>query len=575
MLSGLKQSYIQHHEARQSFLIRFQWFTLLLGGGIFSALLWSGSYLAAVSTGFFTLCVLATFPFRTRGYSFLCAVALSIIMLAEPTTAIVFSRGIESPYLIWLVVPMFAATGLLGARGGILAGITAVVTYIALYIWSEPINRLNELAPEYYEGMFFLSFVSAVAYCGAIAWIAVSAIEKESTQASEQAANSALKAIQLADSEKQLTRQIDEQKNLQAIIAHELRTPAATLKMLFDDHLSAQLADSERSTVNDLLEHLNSVMDDMQLVREPDRLAQATQTKGEFSAVMQAAVHMADRFVKDAQLEIELLPAQDEVAVLLPKQVLRQIIINLVKNCAVHANASRLRISMAYEVREQQAHYQVLFEDDGSGVPADYRSQIFEPFGRGDSQADGSGIGLAVCRDYARSALSGDLAYVDSELGGAGFRLTGVLELAKSDKPYRTGELPKAIEGQSVLLVEDSLVLQTLTKKMLEAQGARVQVADDGINAMKVLGESSFDLILTDLHMPKMDGIELTKTLRALDYEVPIFGLTAAFGDESKLLMAAGANAILGKPLSVQALNKAILRLDSAKSHLSLVSSRG
>ena len=181
----------------------------------------------------------------------------------------------------------------------------------------------------------------------------------------------------------------------------------------------------------------------------------------------------------------------------------------------------------------------------------------------------------SVCRDYARSALSGDLAYVDSELGGAGFRLTGVLELAKSDKPYRTGELPKAIEGQSVLLVEDSLVLQTLTKKMLEAQGARVQVADDGINAMKVLGESSFDLILTDLHMPKMDGIELTKTLRALDYEVPIFGLTAAFGDESKLLMAAGANAILGKPLSVQALNKAILRLDSAKSHLSLVSSRG
>ena len=470
---------------------------------------------------------------------------------------------------------MFAATGLLGARGGILTGITAVVTYIVLYIWSEPINRLNELAPEYYEGMFFLSFGSAVAYCAAIAWIAVSAIEKESTQASEQAAISALKATQLADSEKQLTRQIDEQKNLQAIIAHELRTPAATLKMLFDDHLSAQLAESERSTVNDLLEHLHSVMDDMQLVREPDRLAQATRTKGEFSAVIQASVHMADRFVKDAELEIELLPAQDEVAVLLPKQVLRQITINLVKNCAVHANATRLRISMAYEVREQQVHYQVLFEDDGSGVPADYRSQIFEPFSRGTSEADGSGIGLSVCREYARSVLSGDLAYVDSELGGAGFRLTGVLELAKSDKPYRAGELPKAIEGQSVLLVEDSLVLQTLTKKMLEAQGARVQVADDGINAMKALGDSSFDLILTDLHMPKMDGIELTKTLRALDHNVPIFGLTAAFGDESKLLMAAGANAILGKPLSVQALNKAIIELDSTKPPLSLVSSRG
>lgn len=575
MLSGLKQSYIQHHEARQSFLIRFQWLTLVVALGFLAAFVFTGSYFSAFSTGTFTLVLLSTFALRAHGYTFHSAAVLSVIFFVEPTTAIVFSRGIESPYLIWLVVPMFAATGLLGARGGILAGITAVVTYIALYIWSEPINRLNELAPEYYEGMFFLSFVSAVAYCAAIAWIAVSAIEKESTQASEQAANSALKAIQLAESEKQLTRQIDEQKNLQAIIAHELRTPAATLKMLFDDHLSAQLADSERSTVNDLLEHLNSVMDDMQLVREPDRLAQATQTKGEFSAVMQAAVHMADRFVKDAQLEIEFLPAQGEIPVLLPKQVLRQITINLVKNCAVHANATRLRISMAYEVREQQAHYQVLFEDDGSGVPADYRSQIFEPFGRGDSQADGSGIGLAVCRDYARSALSGDLAYVDSELGGAGFQLTGVFACAKSNKSRKTSELPKAIEGQSVLLVEDSLVLQTLTKKMLEAQGAQVKVADDGINAMKVLGESSFDLILTDLHMPKMDGIELTKTLRALDHNVPIFGLTAAFGDESKLLMAAGANAILGKPLSVQALNKAIIELDSTKPPLSLVSSRG
>ena len=63
--------------------------------------------------------------------------------------------------------------------------------------------------------------------------------------------------------------------------------------------------------------------------------------------------------------------------------------------------------------------------------------------------------------------------------------------------------------------------------------------------------------------------------LRSLDHNVPILGLTAAFGNESKLLMAAGANAILGKPLSVEALNKAIIELDSTKPPLSLVSSRG
>ena len=125
-----------------------------------------------------------------------------------------------------------------GCAEGIVAAVAAVGTYIGLYMWSTLINRLNELAPEYYEGMFFLSFVSA-------------------------------------------------------------------------------------------------------------------------------AVHMADRFVKDAQLEIEFLPAQGEIPVLLPKQVLRRITIILVKKCAVHANATRLPVSMSCEVREQQVHYQVLFEDDG------------------------------------------------------------------------------------------------------------------------------------------------------------------------------------------------------------------
>ena len=72
----------------------------------------------------------------------------------------------------------------------------------------------------------------------------------------------------------------------------------------------------------------------------------AMQTKGEFSAVIRAAVHMADRFVKDAQLEIEFLPAQGEIPVLLPKQVLRQITINLVKNvipCVVFVDQKLMR----------------------------------------------------------------------------------------------------------------------------------------------------------------------------------------------------------------------------------------
>ena len=116
MLSGLKQSYIQHHEARQSFLIRFQWLTLMVALGFIGAFVFTGSNVSAVSTLSFTLILIATIALRVRGYSFQSAIVLSIAFLVEPTMAIIFSRGIESPYLVWLVVPMFATTGLLGAR---------------------------------------------------------------------------------------------------------------------------------------------------------------------------------------------------------------------------------------------------------------------------------------------------------------------------------------------------------------------------------------------------------------------------------------------------------------------------
>jgi len=97
----------------------------------------------------------------------------------------------------------------------------------------------------------------------------------------------------------------------------------------------------------------------------------------------------------------------------------------------------------------------------------------------------------------------------------------------------------------------------TATEAMLSNAGAKTQTAYNGTAALQILNTLSFDLILTDIFMPEMDGYELIKTLREQGYDKPVFGMTAAIiGNEIDELYQAGADKILTKPFTVEELNR-------------------
>ena len=568
MINRIRENYTAHYEARVAVLVVLQRLALFVGIAFGLGLVWIGSYVSAA----ITVCCLALLEFtvhlRRQGEALLASTLLAIVFFVEPTAVIILSGGMHSPYIVWLAVPIFAAGGLLGGRAALVAATCAVVAFSALLFLDGSLGMLNELPSSAYASMRLFSFGVAAVLASALAWIVMSMLERESEAAQASALEATLRAEELRQAEKGMREQIRARDELHSVISRELRVPAATLKMLFDDATLIQLENPNGRTINDLLERMLSVMEDMRLAREPERLKRAPRIPARASSVVSHAVRMADRFVSESGLNVSVrLNGTGEIPVEMPKRVLRQITMKLVKNCAIHAGAEHLEIGIDWQRDGDSIQYTIRFADDGCGVSPVDQGALFEGFTRGDSAAEGGRVGLRACRDYARKVLAGDLTYMTSPWGGAEFVLVARFKVA-SEEQFDAEAGRKSAEPlrhARVLLAEDSDVLRVLSVELLQQRGALVTSACDGQEALRHIENANFDLVVVDLHMPKVDGLELTRRLREGGARMPIIGVTAAVGDDAALIRRAGANAVLTKPLDVERIED-ILEAHAARS---------
>lgn len=139
--------------------------------------------------------------------------------------------------------------------------------------------------------------------------------------------------------------------------------------------------------------------------------------------------------------------------------------------------------------------------------------------------------------------------YFDSDLGGAGFKLTFPIQAAQLAS-QTTKVSADALSGLRILLAEDDAMLRTMTQRILEKRGARVTAVEDGQSALSVYDPNKFDLVLTDLMMPNLDGLGLVKGVRGQGGTTLIVAVTAAvIGNETEQLLSAGANHVMPKPI--------------------------
>jgi PAS domain S-box-containing protein len=256
---------------------------------------------------------------------------------------------------------------------------------------------------------------------------------------------------------------------------------------------------------------------------------------------------------------------------------IRQILSNLIGNAIKFTQKGSIHISMRglSQGVSKEEFLEIDLNDTGIGISIDDREKLFQHFAQADQSISrrygGTGLGLVLSRRLSQE-LGGELWLVKSEIGqGSLFRVrisagpfekytadetTQILPDSSSSKSH-----PDALSGIQVLLVEDVPDNQMILKNYLTIAKARVEIAENGLEGIEKAQSGSHDLILMDIELPLLDGIEATKRLRALGYSKPILALSAhAMPEAVQRSTEAGCNEHMTKPLKQHELIEAVIR---------------
>lgn len=371
---------------------------------------------------------------------------------------------------------------------------------------------------------------------------------------------------QLSKSERELKLKAETQAQIFAVIGHELRTPMASIKMMQDD-MKLQDIEPHGADICRTVESSIEILEDLRLIAQPERAKLVKRvTDNPYNCIERTLASISSM---TTQRHLHLNFHADSASnrnYLFAVQPFRQMVTNLVKNAAVHANASECWIELRCSPTDnEEMRLTVEITDNGKGIPLEQRQRLFKAFERGNTDADGTGLGLFITKELAQE-LGGDIEYFSPGTQGAGFRFHCALQPAPDVITEQRGdESESLLSGLRVLVAEDQPTLNKLTVKQLEVAGALVTPTFDGIEALLQLETQEFDLLLTDINMPQMNGYQLTQEARALGFTGLIVGVTAAtIGRETDKLIESGADGVVTKPITMKALNSLLAELKSA-----------
>ncbi len=364
-----------------------------------------------------------------------------------------------------------------------------------------------------------------------------------------------------------------------AMMSHELRTPmngvlgmAHALKQTkLDDRQAAQVEMLVRSG-DGLMAILNDILDVSKIEAGKLELEAIAFDLGEVvERVMDLWRETAS--AKGVALSFEMAPGAPDWLEGDPNR-LRQIMLNLVSNALKFTASGEVRLSVRPLMSDlkDRARFEIAVFDTGIGMTPEQQAKLFQSFSQADAATTrkfgGTGLGLAICRQLT-DLMGGEIS-AESEPGrGSIFRV--ILDLARAeavdlDEPEAESE---GLTHLSILVAEDNPINQAVVRAVLEAVGARLETANDGAEALDMLREKTFDLVLMDVHMPRMDGVEALRRIRAGetgDARVPVIALTAdAMPGEDEKLLAHGFDDVQGKPIQPMALITAILDACAAR----------
>ncbi len=241
---------------------------------------------------------------------------------------------------------------------------------------------------------------------------------------------------------------------------------------------------------------------------------------------------------------------------------LKQILLNLTDNAIKFTAKGKVTVWIKLErVVDGSAVLRFSVKDTGIGMTEHQMSRLFRPFTQADTTTTrkygGTGLGLAICKRLVEM-MNGDITVKSQPDLGSEFEFTAQFGLAQSPVPPRRRDIPHTAEtygtlaGIRVLLVEDDEINRDVGRELLESEGLAVDVAENGQEAVNKVEPGKYDIVLMDIQMPVMDGIEATRLIRRRKdlQDLPILSMTAEVMSEGlEAYRRAGMNANIAKPI--------------------------
>ncbi|MCB5306959.1 response regulator [Yersinia massiliensis] len=358
-----------------------------------------------------------------------------------------------------------------------------------------------------------------------------------------------------------------------ASMSHEIRTPISTIMgflELLSTHKQSPDEDQESiqlayATAQHLLGLIGDVLDMEKIESGNFELApEWVDVEALITSTLRTFAGLAKQ--KNLQLIFVNRLVKGEYLWLDP-QALRQILSNFLSNAIKFTQQGSIEVCVETHAKSKMQTQLILsVSDTGSGISQQDQQKLFTPFSQTQvgKQQMGSGLGLAICRELV-SRMGGEIKML-SELG-QGTTLTATFTpevsrdavIATLTSKYAT-ELPKNL---NILVADDHPNNRLLLRRQLDKLGYHIDEAIDGVQALELIKRNSYDLLITDINMPNMDGITLTRHIRGFNQDIVIWGLTAnAQAEEKERCLAIGMNLCLFKPVNLQQLESSLRLID-------------
>ncbi|MFZ9001765.1 MAG: PAS domain-containing hybrid sensor histidine kinase/response regulator [Bacteriovoracaceae bacterium] len=372
--------------------------------------------------------------------------------------------------------------------------------------------------------------------------------------------------------EEKLIKEIKSKESFFALMSHEIRTPINIILGATEAILINNKVDGEDKKFIQYIENSSSLL--LNIINDILEYSKMQSTKITFNnenfnllanikKLMKTFVPLLDK--KDNKLKLNIINAEVDFNIYSDPGRINQVLTNLISNANKFSSQSDIEINL----KIQDDIISIEIKDYGIGIDKNNIEKLFVPYIQEESTTSqhfgGTGLGLAISKNIVE-ALNGEIS-VSSEKGkGATFTFTIPFTKPSSsklkDKDQKTTQ--NGLTGKSILVVEDNIMAQEFMKKFLNFENCEVTVAGDGEEAVSLCQKRKFDIVLMDMYLPKINGVEATKMIsedQSIQPKPIIIALTANLLDlNKKRCLEAGMVDFISKPIKQEEIRKVLLK---------------